>query len=343
MLLLVRIDLNDLFVRLGECVECGSHPYVRCIEDHHMDVLAGMKLFVRVVETGGFSQVARELGTTQPTVSRTIAALEAHLGVRLLNRSSRAMTLTDDGRQFYDLATRALESVAEAEAGVGRRRGHPSGLLRLGTPVAFGRLHIAPRMPAFLERHPTVDIELAMSDAFVDLVEAGLDLAIRVGDLADPTLIARRIGTTRRVTVASSAYLTRRDRPSVPSDLARHDCIIYTRLATGNRWHFAGRDGPIVVDVSGRFRADNSEAVREAVLGGAGIAVVPTWLFPDEIEDGHVTILLEQFEPRQLPIHVVYPSRRQLPAKVRAMIDYLAADFGISPLLSARGGVRDAA
>ena len=218
-----------------------------------MDVLAGMKLFVRVVETGGFSQVARELGTTQPTVSRTIAALEAHLGVRLLNRSSRAMTLTDDGRQFYDLATRALESVAEAEAGVGRRRGHPSGLLRLGTPVAFGRLHVAPRMPAFLERHATVDIELAMSDAFVDLVEAGLDLAIRVGDLADPTLIARRIGTTRRVTVASSAYLTRRGIPSVPSDLARHDCIIYTRLATGNRWHFAGRDGPTVVDVSGKI------------------------------------------------------------------------------------------
>ena len=193
------------------------------------------------------------------------------------------MTLTDDGRQFYGLATRALEAVVEAETGVGRRRGLPSGLLRLGTPVAFGRLHVATRMPAFLDRYPQVDVELAMSDGFVDLVEAGLDLAIRVGDLSDPSLIARRIGTTRRVTVASSAYLARRGRPMVPADLARHDCILYTRLATGNRWHFAGRDGPIAVDVSGRFRADNSEAVRTAVLGGVGIAVVPVWLFPEEI------------------------------------------------------------
>ena len=307
-----------------------------------MDVLAGMKLFARVVETGGFSAVAREQGGTQPTVSRTIAALEAHLGVRLLNRSSRAVTLTDDGRQFYGLATRALEAVAEAETGVGRRRGLPSGLLRLGTPVAFGRLHVAPRMPAFLDRYPQVDVELAMSDGFVDLVEAGLDLAIRVGDLSDPSLIARRIGTTRRVTVASSAYLARRGRPMVPADLARHDCILYTRLATGNRWHFAGRDGPIAVDVSGRFRADNSEAVRTAVLGGVGIAVVPVWLFPEEIVGSQVNILLEEYEPRQLPIHAVYPSRRQLAAKVRAMIDFLAAEFEISPLLSAYG-TRDAA
>ena len=304
-----------------------------------MDLLAGMKLFVRVVETGGFSAVGRELGSTQPTVSRTIAALEAHLGVRLLNRSSRAVTLTDDGRQFYGLATRALEAVTEAEAGVGRRRGLPSGLLRLGTPVAFGRLHVAPRVPAFLDRYPDVDVELAMSDAFVDLVEAGLDLAIRIGDLSDPSLIARRIGTTRRVTVASPAYLARRGMPMVPADLARHDCIIYTRLATGNRWHFAGRDGPIAVDVRGRFRADNSEAVREAVLGGAGIAVVPVWLFPDETGGGRVNILLEQYEPRQLPIHAVYPSRRQLATKVRAMIDFLAAEFGRSALLSAYGAL----
>lgn len=301
-----------------------------------MDLLAGMKLFARVVETGRFSVVARELGSTQPTVSRTIAALEAHLGVRLLNRSSRAVTLTDDGRQFYGLATRALEAVAEAETGVGRRRGMPSGLLRLGTPVAFGRLHVATRIPAFLDRYPDVEIELAMSDAFVDLVETGLDLAIRIGDLSDPSLIARRIGTTRRVTVASSAYLARRGMPKLPADLARHDCIVYTRLATGNRWHFAGHDGPVAVEVTGRFRADNSEAVREAVLGSAGIAVVPVWLFPDEIGDGRVTILLTEFEPTRLPIHAVYPSRRQVASKVRAMIDFLAAEFDKCPLLSAR-------
>jgi DNA-binding transcriptional LysR family regulator len=306
-----------------------------------MDLLAGMKLFTRVAETGGFSVVARELGSTQPTVSRTIAGLEAHLGVRLLNRSSRAVTLTDDGRQFYELATRALEAVTQAETGVGRRLGLPSGLLRVGTPVAFGRLHVASRIPAFLDRYPDVQVELAMNDAFVDLVEAGLDLAIRIGDLSDPSLIARRIGITRRVTVASSAYLARRGVPAVPADLARHDCIVYTRLATGNRWHFAGRDGPVVVEVTGRFRTDNSEAVREAVLGGAGIAVAPVWLFPDEIGAGMLTILLTEFEPTHLPIHAVYPSRRHLASKVRAMIDFLGAEFETSPLL-ARGG-REAA
>ena len=190
-----------------------------------MDLISGMRLFARVVETGGFSAVARETGTSQPTISRTVAALEAHLGVRLLNRSSRAVTLTDDGRQFYGLASSALEAVAEAEGCVGRRRGHPSGLLRLGTPVAFGRLHVAPRMPAFLERHPEVEVELVMNDAFVDLVGEGLDLAIRVGELADPALIARRIGTTRRVTVAAASYLDRRGIPEVPEDLSAHDCL----------------------------------------------------------------------------------------------------------------------
>jgi len=300
-----------------------------------MDLLSSMRVFTRVVETGGFTAVARENRTSQPTISRTIAALESHLGVRLLNRSSRALTLTDDGRQFYERARGALETVAEAESSVGPRRSEPSGLLRLGTPVAFGRLHVAPLMPAFLARHPKVDVELAMNDAFVDLVGEGLDLAIRVGDLADPSLIARPIGTTRRVTVAATSYLQGRSVPAVPADLARHDCVIYTRLATGQRWHFDSGDGPVQVDVGGRFRADNSEAVREAVIGGVGIAVLPVWLFSDEIERGLVRVILEQYEPTRLPIHAVYPSRRLLAAKVRAMIDFLASAFAAVPELSA--------
>lgn len=299
-----------------------------------MDLLSGMRLFARVVETGGFTAVARENSTSQPTISRTIASLEAHLGVRLLNRSSRAVTLTDDGRQFYERARGALEAVADAESSVGRRRGAPSGLLRLGTPVAFGRLHVAPRMPAFLDRHAGVDVELVMNDAFVDLVGEGLDLAIRVGDLEDPSLVARPIGMTRRVTVAATSYLERRGIPCRPADLAGHDCVIYTRLATGQRWHFQSHEGAVHVDVGGRFRADNSEAVREAVLGGAGIAVLPVWLFSDEIERGLVQVVLQQFEPTRLPIHAVYPSRRLLSAKVRVMIDFLAAEFAKVALLS---------
>ncbi|MGE0419210.1 MAG: LysR family transcriptional regulator [Acetobacteraceae bacterium] len=301
-----------------------------------MDLLTGMRLFTRVADTGNFTAVARELGTTQPSISRMVAALETHLGVRLLNRSSRAVTLTDDGRLFYERAQRALDAVADAERAVGRRRAMPTGLLRLGTPVAFGRLHVAPRMGAFLSRYPEVDVELVMNDAFVDLVGEGLDLAVRVGDLSDPSLIARRIGTTRRVTVASQDYVRRHGAPTVPADLAAHDCILYTRLASGRTWHFEGRTGPIAVDVRGRFAADNSEAVREAVLAGLGIAVVPVWLFPDN-DEHQVSILLRDFEPKQLPIHAVYSSRRHLSAKVRAMIDFLTAEFARVPTLATNG------
>jgi DNA-binding transcriptional LysR family regulator len=303
-----------------------------------MDVLIGMRLFVRVVETGSFSLVARETGTTQPTVSRTMAALEDHLGVRLLNRSTRAVTLTDDGRAFYAQAMRAMEAVAEAEASVGRRHGRPSGLLRLGTPVSFGRLHIAGLIPVFLQQYPDVEVELFMTDAFVDPVSEGLDLVVRVGALEDPSLIARRIGTTRRVTVAASGYLACRGVPATPSDLRQHECIVYTRLATGNRWHFNGPDGPIAVTVQGRFRADNAEAVREAVVAGAGIAVIPDWMFTDEITGGRVRTILDPFAPSALPIHAVYPSRRLVAPKVRAMIEFLAGAFAAKPLLAQSPG-----
>jgi DNA-binding transcriptional LysR family regulator len=186
--------------------------------------------------------------------------------------------------------------------------------------------------------NPEVQVELVMSDSFVDLVGEGIDLAVRIGAIADPTLIARRIGTTRRVTVASRGYLERRGEPLHPSDLAVHDCIIYTRLATGNQWHFAGPNGEVVIPVQGRYLADNSEGVREGVLGGLGIGVIPVWLFKeDELARGEVRIILREFEPTSLPIHAVYPSRRLVPTKVRAMIEFLASEFERDPLLSDRG------
>lgn len=306
-----------------------------------MDIVAAMQVFVRVAEAGGFTSVAREIHTTQPTVSRVIAALEDHLGARLFHRSTRAVSLTDDGKHFYELARHALEAVSEAENAVGKRRTRAFGRVRFGIPVAFGRLQVAPRMPRFFELNPGVQIELVMSDSFVDLVEQGIDLAIRVGEIADPTLIARRIGTTRRVTVASRDYLERRGEPVHPADLTVHDCIVYTRLATGNQWHFAGDDREIVVPVQGRYLVDNSEGVREGVLGGLGIGVIPIWLFKeDEITRGKVRIILKDFEPTSLPIHAVFPSRHLVPTKVRAMIEFLAAEFERDPLLSDRGAGR---
>lgn len=300
-----------------------------------MDILGPMQTFVRVVDAGSFTAVANQLNTTQPTISRQIAALEEHLGARLLTRTTRSLTLTDDGRAFYEHALRALEALGEAENAVGRRRSKPSGLLRMATPVVFGRLHIVPRLPAFLSRYPDVSIDLVMSDTFTDLAEQGIDLAIRVGEITDPTLIAKRIGIVRRVTVASPTYLKAHGTPRAPSDLSDHNCIVYTRLSTGNRWLFEGPSGPMVIEVRGRYKADNSEAVREGVIAGLGIAVIPAFAFSTEIESGKIKVLLKSHEPKPLPMHAVYPSRRFVPLKVRAMIDYLTHEFALDPRLTA--------
>lgn len=300
------------------------------------DLLTPMRTFLRVVEAGSFTAVASEANTSQPTVSRQVAALEEHLGTRLFTRTTRALALTDDGRRFYEHAAKVMEALAEAEAAVGRRRAAPSGVLRLAVPVVLGRLHVVPRLRRFCDRYPEVRIDLIMHDGFADMVEEGIDLAIRVGEIADPGLVAKRIGVTRRVTVAAPGYLARAGEPATPADLAGHDCIVYSRLATGNRWSFSGAAGPETVEVSGRYRVNNSEGVREGVLSGLGIGVTPIWLFDDEIGAGAVKLILTGFEPRPLPMHAVHPSRRFVPAKVRAMIDHLDAEFRLDPRLSGR-------
>ena len=302
-----------------------------------MDLLGPMRTFVRVVEAGSFTAVAAEQNTTQPTISRQVAALEEHLGARLLTRTTRALTLTDDGRAFYDHALRAIEAIGEAENAVGRRQAKPTGTLRLAVPVVLGRRQIVPRLARFLGRYPEVSIDLVMSDGFVDLVEQGIDLAIRVGEITEQSLVARKIGMVRRLTVASPAYLKAKGTPRCPEDLKSHDCIVYTRLATGNRWHFESKDGPLGVTVSGRYRVDNSEAVREGVLASLGIAVIPAFAFSGEVERGEVKVLLKAFEPKPLPLNAVYASRRFVPPRVRAMIDFLAHELEINPVLSGYG------
>jgi DNA-binding transcriptional LysR family regulator len=299
------------------------------------DRLALFRTFVRTVEAGSFSAVAREMHTTQPTISRQIALLEDHLGCLLFRRTTRALTLTDDGRVFFDHASRTLEALAEAEGAVGRRKGSPSGRLRLASAVVFGRLHLIPRLPAFMARYPDIEIDLVMADGFADLVEEGIDLAIRVGEITEPGLVARRIGATRRVAVATPDYLSRHGRPQVPADLAGHDCIIYSRLAAGANWSFVTPQGPVSVPVSGRFHVNSTEGVRAAILQGLGIGYVPVWHFVEgEIESGGLEVLLAGFEPQPQPISAVYPTRRYLAPKVRAMIDFLAAEFADDARLS---------
>ncbi|MGL5114602.1 MAG: LysR family transcriptional regulator [Beijerinckiaceae bacterium] len=299
------------------------------------DILVLFQTFIRVVEAGSFTAVATERNTSQPTISRQIAALEEHLGCLLFQRTTRSLTMTDDGRVFYEHARRTIEAAAEAESVVGRRKGKPSGKLRIAASVVFGRLHIIPRLPRFMARFPDIEIDLLMNDGFSDLVEEGIDLSVRVGLITDGGLIARRIGTTRRAVVATPDYIARRGTPGTPDDLRHHDCIIYSRLATGENWNFAGPDGPVTVPVKGRFHVNNTEGVRAAVLEGLGIGYVPVWHFTNrEIETGKLAVLLQDFTPPAQPISAVYPSRRFLALKVRAMIDFLDNEFSIDPQLS---------
>lgn len=300
-----------------------------------MDRLDCMKSFMRAVETGSFSAVARELETTQPTISKQIAALEEYLDVQLLIRSTRALNLTDAGTRFYEYCQQVLEVFAEAEASVGRRE-QPSGLLRLSCPVSFGQLQIMPRLKTFLDRYPEIKVDVMMTDQFVDLVEEGVDLAIRIGEVQDPALITRRIGTTRRVTIGSQSYFEQAGEPQVPDDLTHHNCIVYTRLATGNEWHFQSATGLAKIKVSGNCQANNSVAVREAVLSGLGIAVSPIWLFGDQVDRGLKTVL-QAYQPTPLPIHAVYRRGRFQSAKVRCLIDFLADEFKLDPWVSDYG------
>ena len=302
------------------------------------DPLPLFRSFVRVVEAGSFSAVAREAGTSQPTISRQIAALEAHLGCLLIQRTTRSLTLTEDGRAFYETARRALEAVAEAETSVGRRKGRATGTLRLSAATVMGRLHILPRLPRLLERHPDLAVDLVLGDGFTDLVEAGIDLALRVGVLDDPGLVARRIGLSHRVVAATPAYLARHGTPQTPDDLRRHLCIVYAGLASGAAWPFQGPEGRLSIPVSGRLRVDSTEAVRAATLQGLGIGMVPVWHFVDgEFETGRLVRLLSAWDAAPLPIHAVYPTRRFLAPKVRAAIDFLAEEFAADPRLNGQG------
>jgi DNA-binding transcriptional LysR family regulator len=300
------------------------------------DRLSLFRTFIRCVEAGSFTGVAAEMNTSQPTISRQVAALEDHLGCVLFQRTTRALTLTDDGRTFYEMALATIEAAAQAESAVGRRKGRAVGRLRLGCAGVFGRLHVVPRLPGFMERHPEIEIDLVMHDRFADLIEEGIDLALRVGPVTDQSLVGRRVGLSRRCVVATPDYLDRHGTPARPQDLGAHRCIIYGRLAAGQNWTFKTTEGPLEIPIAGPFRVDNTEGVRAAILQGMGIGYVPVWHFVDEeIETGRVVVLLKDYETPPSPITAVYASRRHLAPKIRAAIDYFAAEFHLDPKLSA--------
>lgn len=294
-----------------------------------MDRFVLMQCYVRAVETGSFSAVARELQTSQPTVSKNIALLEEHLGVRLLHRSTRKMSLTTEGETYYAECRRILDSVAEAESGV-RGQQQASGLLRVCCPPALARHRVMPLIGPFTERHPKVCIELLFSNRDPDLIEEGIDIAFRIGKLEDSSYRARLIATYALCCAASPAYLDQHGRPQKPLDLLDHNCILFTRNSAGLVWNFAGE----VVRPRGNLRVDNPEGLRSAALSGLGIVVAPTWLFADELHDGRLSCLLEPWPIEAVPVHLVYPAKRFLPTRARAFMDFVVEAFRSDPCLN---------
>ena len=297
-----------------------------------------IRTFVRAVETGSFTAVANETGSTQATVSRHISSLESHLDARLFNRTTRSMTLTEEGQNYYEHALTILDSVEQAEAAVKPKRHRVTGTLRVTGPLAFTRLQIIPRIGRFLARYPEIKTDFVLSDRPIDLVEAGVDVGIRIGEIKDESLIARPVGETRRVTVARPDYFANRLKPEHPADLASHNCIVYSSLATTDNWFFRNPETGQYesVKVSGTVRVNVSEAMRQAILEGLGIAVAPVWLFDDELETGRLVSMLDQFEPTPLPINAIYPSRRMITPRVRAFIDFIAEEFQNDPRVARR-------
>jgi DNA-binding transcriptional LysR family regulator len=302
-----------------------------------MDRLSALEAFARVIETGSFSAAARERATSQPAVSKLIAGLERELGARLLTRTTRRVQPTEDGLQFYERTRDALQLLREAEAALKAREFGLGGVLHVATSVGFGRAQVAPRIAVLLEQHPRLRVALHMNDAYVDLVREGIDVAIRVGELRDEELIARRIGMTERVIVAAPAYMEKHGAPERPTDLTLHNCIVYTGLATVDRWPFENGDAVEEVRVSGNLTCSSGEGVLAAALAGAGIAAAPLWQVGPEIAARRLKLLLPAHRPVPLPIHAVWPPTRRHSARVRTLVDFLEAAFSRDPWVAGFG------
>ena len=290
-----------------------------------------MSIFAKTVGAGSLSSAARELGVSTAVVSRKIASLEARLGVRLLNRTTRRIALTDEGGRYHEACVRILSEVEEADAAAAARRVEPQGVLKVALPAAFGHLHIAPLVPHFAERYPKVQLALSLSDRTINVIEEGFDLAVRIAELQDSSLAARMLAPNRRVVCASPQYLRDHGTPGTPRDLVKHNCLTATDFDMN--WDYTdpvGKSGS--VRVSGRYACDNWEVLREWAVAGLGVALKSTWDVRHLLEDGSLVPLLPGYTfGGDVAIWAVYPHRRYLPAKTRVFIDFLAESFGPEP------------
>jgi DNA-binding transcriptional LysR family regulator len=304
-----------------------------------MDYLAAMQAFVRSVDLGSFSKAAAESGLKVSTVSRYVSGLEADLGAALLNRSTRNLHLTEAGKAFYDRAAQILTDVQDARSATASLNARPQGLLRINIPSAFGRRHVMVHLRDFMAKYPEIRLDATLTDATVDLIETGTDVAVRIGALVDSTLVARKLAPHRRILVANLDYLEAHAELKTPEDLASHECLLFALQPTA-AWYYRriGKPSvaPVEVPVSGRLRANDSEALLEAVLTGVGIALLPAWLVGTEIRAKRLTALLPEYEWLIAPgperaIWGVYPPKKVVSPKVKAFLDFFSQRFGKPP------------
>jgi DNA-binding transcriptional LysR family regulator len=297
-----------------------------------MDRLAVLEAFVKVAETQSFSEAARRLRSSKSAVSRQIAALEGQLGARLFHRTTRSLTLTEAGRGYFERAGRVLADLEDANLSVSQLQAAPRGSLRVNAPMSFGFLHLAPALTDFLARYPEVEVDVTLNDRFVDLVDEGFDVAVRIGSLVDSSSIACKLTTVRRVVCASPAYLQQRGVPVSPDDLKNHDCLCNTNITQAREWRFVSPQGkPWQVAVSGRFSANNGDTLKVAALRGFGFVHLPTFIVGAELKAGALVSVLDRFIDQDLTLNAVYPHARLLSPKVRAFVDFLAERFGPEP------------
>jgi DNA-binding transcriptional LysR family regulator len=293
-----------------------------------MDKFAAINVFVKVVEQGSFALAADRLDLSTSTVSRHVADLETHLNARLLNRTTRRLSLTEAGQAFYERSVALISDLDEAEAAASASTAAPRGTIKLTCSVAFGIRYVAPAIGAFQRKFPEMRFDISLSERMVDLVEEGLDLAIRIGDLGNANLVARRIAEMRLVVCASPAYLRRHGRPKHPDDLITHNCFTYEYLATRDHWRFLGRDGRLIgVAVKGSVHSNNGEMAVAIAMEGVGIALEPDFIVAPALASGKLVPILTEYATPPVPIYAVYASRRHLSAKVRAFVDFLGERF----------------
>jgi len=297
-----------------------------------MNKFENMDTFVRVVEIGSISGAADRLGVAKSAVSRRLKELEAHLGVELFHRTTRKMNLTDSGRTFYQQSVRILEDVLEAELATSQAHGELQGSLKVALPLSFGLMHLGPAINDFLQEHPRIEIELDFNDREVDLMQEGFDLAIRIANLPDSSLIARRLAPIQAVMCASPSYLDRMGTPTSPTDLVEHQCLVYSLIKNFETWHFHDAKGKLLsAKIHPYLKASNGEFLKNAAVNGLGIVLIPSFITYKEIERGTLIPLLTQYRRPQIEAHAIYPQTRHLSQRVRAFVDFLVKRFEGTP------------